>query len=200
MKTKKGKAEQKKRVKNRTVLLYEFTRIIIAIYPKKQTTNPFTEATEKLCKKLSISDYLLFTDTLHCLTLLNGISRENSSGDLISSREDILSAIQLLMPDSMCINTTYGSNFETLRQSFKKSPFTYLEASMLLKCSHSSIKRKLSPLISHGLIEKTNLKSGNRMLLKLNSSVEELPQSEPFLSAFESAFEQWQDYKGFVDF
>ena len=151
MSSEKDIPRQKKTAAECALLLHEWVRIVKELNPNKRTENPFCEELEQMTGQLQISEGLLLKDLLHSITLMNRESRINGKGELISTHADLLNALRLILPSTKRIGTREAEALETLKAWFGEENFTYYEASLRLRCSHTTVKRYLQRLLAHGL-------------------------------------------------
>jgi len=145
-------------IEEKRLLLYRLTRIIKALYPTKKTQSPFDQQKQEITRHLDPEDMILLTDLLHCLTILNGNSRINEAGELISTQTDWLNAVQLILPQKLKLTPKILNAWEKLKEVIGERPFDNVEACSRLKISQQTFKRYMKPLLLHGLIiqQKTN--------------------------------------------
>jgi hypothetical protein len=141
---------------------------------------------------------MLLEDLIHTITLTNKNSRENDQGELITTREDLLNAVQLITPKSKRMPPKSVEILERLKAVFKDEPFTWLQATIALKTSESSIKRNLAPLLVNGHIIKLAEKRRKKKLLQI-AQPEELLQNPKEENMFLEAMGDWTEFQGFVD-
>jgi len=194
MKLKKDTPDQ-----NYLLLLYEWVAIVRALTPEKAIQNPYQESFAEKLQLLPLKEQLLFDDLVECITMMNRQSRSNEKGQLISSRNDNLNALQLVLPKTMQITPRHSKTISRLKECFKNAPFTYNQASVALRCSHSTTKRKLVPLIAHGHIEKLPDLTGRKRRMILVDNPANIQLQKTTQSLFEQASEEWKDYRGFTE-
>ncbi|MFY0602268.1 MAG: hypothetical protein JXR03_21525 [Cyclobacteriaceae bacterium] len=178
------------------LLLYRLTRIIKALYPHKQTQNPYKPEHLELTKYLDLETQLLFVDVLHSLTLLNNHSRMNTEGQLISTQIDYLNALQLVLPKELQLTAKTLEIHTELSNIFKQNPFTYVSACSILKLSHSTMKRLTRPLLIHGLLRKHLEKGGKKTLLQVVETNQEPDTSHDLFAEGQG---DWAGFQGFVE-
>ena len=199
MKTEKDIPKQKKTGAERALLLYEWVRIVKELNPNKRTENPFSEELEQMAAQLQISERLLLKDLVHYITLMNRDSRTNDKSELISSHGDLLNALRLILLITKRIGIREAEALETLKAWFGEESFTYYDASLRLRCSHTTVKRYLQRLLAHGLIENLPERKSHRTLLRIRDQQPLIEQREPELSMFDQAHEEWADFEGFTE-
>jgi len=184
---------------NYLLLLYEWVAIVRALTPEKAIQNPYQESFAEKLQLLPLKEQLLFNDLVECITMMNRQSRSNEKGQLISSRNDNLNALQLVLPKTMQITPRHSETISRLKEKFQQTPFTYNQASVALRCSHSTTKRKLIPLIAHGHIEKLPDLVGKKKKMVLVDNPTSMQAQKAAQSYFEQASEEWKDYRGFTE-
>lgn len=179
------------------LLLYRLTRIIKTLYPTKRTQNPFDRQRQEITQHLDPEDMILLTDLLHCLTILNGNSRMNEAGELISTQTDWLNAVQLILPQELQLTPKILNAWEQLKEVIGKRPFDNVEACSRLKLSQQTFKRYKKPLLLHGLIIQHKTKGNARALFQI-VNINPAPNTSQQL--FEDMQGEWKDFVGFVEF
>jgi hypothetical protein len=197
-KSKKGIVKQKENPENKELLLYQWVRVVREIFPRTRTENPYQNELKALSQKLELTETMLLEDLIHTITLTNKNSRENDQGELITTREDLLNAVQLITPKSKRMTPKSVEILERLKAVFKDEPFTWLQATIVLKTSESSIKRNLAPLLANGHIIKLAEKRRKKKLLQI-AQPEELLQDPKEENMFLEAMGDWTEFQGFVD-
>jgi len=192
MKSQKTHTEQKK------VLLYELQQITKALYPKLKTVNPYQAQIQEYLKDLPIREKLLYKEIVHSLTLLNKQSRLNEQQKIITSKTDILNAMQLLELNQIPKQTQSLEAHEKLYKKYRNKPFTKLDAQVYLRKSKTTIRRYFKDLKQLELLEKTNQKKQFREQYQVKRKAVNY-QEEETRSIFEQAHEQWEDYQGWTD-
>ncbi len=188
---KKGCAKKKKK----ELLLYRWTRLTAELHPTTKTSNPYLEEVDKI--KLDIHQELLLADVIHAITLMNKEDRTVISGKIISAREDVINAIQLLLPASYRLTNNKLETLNKLEQTFGEAPFTYLQACQKLKMSHTSLKRHLQPLKMYRLVQDLEFNSeGKRKMQLVPRTVDALKEDS---SIYTQMMEEWNDFQGFTD-
>jgi hypothetical protein len=198
MNVQKGTVKQKENPENKELLLYQWVRIVREIFPRTRTENPYQNELKALSQKLELTETMLLEDLIHTITLTNKNSRENDQGELITTREDLLNAVQLITPKSKRMTPKSVEILERLKAVFKDEPFTWLQATIALKTSESSIKRNLAPLLVNGHIIKLAEKRRKKKLLQI-AQPEELLQNPKEENMFLEAMGDWTEFQGFVD-
>jgi len=192
MKPKKTHTEQKK------VLLYELQQITKALYPKLKTVNPYQAQTQHYLNDLPITEQLLYKEIVHSLTLLNKQSRLNEHQKIITSKTDILNAMQLLGLEQLPKQNQSLEAHEKLYKKYQNKPFTKLDAQVYLRKSKTTIRRYFIDLKQLELLEKTNQKKEFRDLYQVKrKSI--IYQEKETRSVYQQAFEEWEDYQGWTD-
>jgi hypothetical protein len=197
-KSKKGIVKQKENPENKELLLYQWVRVVREIFPRTRTENPYQNELKALSQKLELTETMLLEDLIHTITLTNKNSRENDQGELITTREDLLNAVQLITPKSKRMTPKSVEILERLKAVFKDEPFTWLQATIVLKTSESSIKRNLAPLLANGHIIKLAEKRRKKKLLQI-AQPEEILQDPKEENMFLEAMGDWTEFQGFVD-
>ena len=192
MKPKKTHTAEKK------VLLYELQQIIKALYPSLKTVNPYQTQIQQYLKDLPIKEKLLYNEIVHSLTLLNKRSRINEHQKIITSKTDILNAMQLLDFEQLPKQKQSLEIHEKLYKKYKNKPFTKLDAQVYLRKSKTTIRRYFMDLQQLELVEKINQKKQFRDLYQVKRKPTNYQEKET-RSIFEQAFEEWEDYQGWTD-
>jgi DNA-binding MarR family transcriptional regulator len=183
---------------NRKLLLYRLTTIIKALFPHQNTYNPHQEQQE-VTKYLDQEEQLLFNELVHSITLLNGFSRINNQNQIISTKTDLVNALQLTLPKELQLTQKNLNIHSKLSEIFDSSTFDYVSAGSRLKTSKTTLKRQFRPLIAHGLIKQLPSKESSRALFQIIKITEktELNTSQEI---FEIMQGDWKDFIGFVEF
>jgi hypothetical protein len=197
-KSENASVKQKENGEAKELLLYQWVRIVREIFPRTRTENPYQNELKALSQKLELTETMLLEDLIHTITLTNKNSRENDQGELITTREDLLNAVQLVTPKSKRMTPKSVEILERLKAVFKDESFTWLQAIIALKTSESSIKRNLAPLLANGHIIKLQEKRRKKKLLQI-SIPEELLQDPKEENMFLEAMGDWTEFQGFVD-
>lgn len=179
------------------LLLYRLTRIIKALYPTKKTQNPFNQQKQEITQHLDPEDTILLSDLLHCLTLLNGNSRINEKGELISTQTDWLNAVQLILPEELKLTPKILNAWERLKEAIGERPFDNVEACSRLKLSQQTFKRYKKPLLLHGLIIQQRTKGKARALFQI-VNINPVPNTSQQI--FEDMQGEWKNFVGFMEF
>lgn len=179
------------------LLLYRLTRIIKALYPTKRTQTPFDQQKQEIIRHLDPEDMILLTDLLHCLTILNGNSRINEAGELISTQIDWLNAVKLILPQELQLTSKIINAWEKLREVIGERPFDNVEACSRLKLSQQTFKRYKKPLLIHGLMIQHKTRGNARAQFQI---VKVTPVPNTSQQLFEDMQGEWKDFVGFVEF
>ncbi len=181
--------------KKHELLLYKWARLTSKLQPFLKSSNPYLEEVDKI--KLDIHQELLLADIIHAITLINKEDRTIMSGKIISAREDVINAIQLLLPASYRLTNSKLGTLNKLEQIFGEEPFTYLQACQKLKISHTSLKRHLQPLKMYRLVIDLEFNSqGKRKMKIIPRTVDALKEDS---SIYNQMMEEWDDFQGFTD-
>ncbi len=199
MSSQKDIPRQKKTAAECALLLHEWVRIVKELNPNKRTENPFCEELEQMTRQLQISEGFLLKDLLHSITLMNRESRTNGKGELISTHADLLNALRLILPSTKRIGTREAEALEILKAWFGEENFTYYEASLRLRCSHTTAKRYIQRLLAHGLIEKLPEPTGHRTQLRITAATTSIDIQKEDSSIYDQAMEEWTDFEGFTE-
>ena len=192
MKPKKTHTAEKK------VLLYELQQITKALYPTIKTVNPYQEQIQDYLKELPIKEQLLYNEIVHSLTLLNKQSRINEHQKIITSKTDILNAMQLLDLEQLPKQNQSLEAHEKLYKKYRNKPFIKLDAQVYLRKSKTTIRRYFIDLKQLELLEKTNQKKQFRDLYQVKKKPI-IYQEKETKSIFEQAHQEWEDYQGWTD-
>ncbi len=191
MTSKNGSGKKKKK----ELLLYRWARLTAELHPLLKSSNPYLEEVDKI--KLDIHQELLLADVIHAITLINKEDRTVISGKIISAREDVINAIQLLLPASCRLTSLRLETLNKLEQTFGEEPFTYLQACQKLKMSHTSLKRHLLPLKMYRLVLDLEFNSeGKRKMKLVPRTVDALKEDS---SIYNQMMEEWEGFQGFTD-
>jgi predicted transcriptional regulator len=197
MNLKKDYAGQKKR----QLFLYEMIAIIKELHPHKYIHNPYIHQITELSELLSIKEQLLLKEVMYCATALNKHSRINNENHLISTREDFVNSLQLVLPKEKRLELKV---YQNLKETFQEKCFTYDDVRFKLQIAKSTFKLHVEVLSTYGLIEKSYTKtiSGSKLaqfkvvektFLDL-SSYEKVKESP-----YHEMMEEFEDVKGYVD-
>lgn len=181
----------------RKILLYELQHILEELYPKKTTINPYQIETQHYLEALALSEKLLFNHLLHCVTLLNQHGRSKEKQTIISSQTDIVNTMRLLQSEQLPFNEKALASYDTLYERYQENPITLLDAQIVLRKSQSSIKRYFVVLQKLGLLENKKETKGKKYQYQLLKK--DAVNYEEAQSVYEQAFEEWEDYTGFID-
>ncbi len=176
-------------------LVYELIQICRELGGRKQTENPYRSTINKFKHILSIGTYLQLNEMIHCLTLLNRSAREKERGIYISTREDVVNAMNMILPDKIKLTEKELETHRKLKHHFGDVPFTYLEAAVKLRLSLSSIKRQLTPLKAYAMVRDLPREGGERRQMQVieQKSIKQVKKQ----SMFEDMMEDWKDFRGF---
>jgi hypothetical protein len=195
MNTQKGKAKQKFLDGSRQLALYEWTQLVRILHPRKVVKNPFLKKFESVLDHLPAKSQRLFTDLVSGITLMNRNSRTCSGQYVTSDISDNLNALQLILPDDLKLKPVHDEILMVLHAKFGSQTFTYNQAQIVLKCSKSTIKRKLRPLILFHRIEKVDHPKDRRTWMRIADSITNHRKK----TSFDQVQEEWEDFNGFVD-
>ena len=168
---------------NRKIQLYRFIQIVKSLYPHAKSHCPY----QLHINSLDLEDQLLLAQLTHSLTVLN--QSYTQDGKLISTASDIANALQLLLPHQNRLTPRILTLYDQLKHHFARQPFYYEQACSKLKCSKTSLKRYLKPLLLHELVRKHRL--NQRALFEVTPNRN--------TSLFEEMQGEWKDYQGFVE-
>ena len=189
---------QKTHTAEKKVLLYELQQITKALYPTIKTINPYQEQIQHYLKDLPIKEQLLYSEIVHSLTLLNKQSRINEHQKIITSKTDILNAMQLLDLEQLPKQNQSLEVHEKLYKKYKNKAFTKLDAQVYLRKSKSTIRRYFIDLKQLELIEKLSQKENYRALYQVKRKPI-IYQEQETRTIFEQANEEWENYQGWTD-
>lgn len=187
----------KKTPTDRKILLYELQHIVQELYPKKRTVNPYQRETQNYLAQLVPAEQLLFHHLLHCVTLINQHGRSKERQTIVSSQTDILNTMRLLESEQIPFNQKAITAYYKLYKRFKHTPITLLDAQVVLRKSQSSIKRYFILLQKIELLKSVEEKRGQKYQYQLLKKAPQKPTEAKGI--YEEAFEQWEDYTGFID-
>jgi predicted transcriptional regulator len=180
------------------VLLYELNSIVKKLYPNKRTTNPYKEQITDYLQQLPITEQLLFESILHTLTIINQKGRIKEKHTIISSRNDVLNALELIQEQQRILpNKKSLECYELLYKKYQNNPVTLLDAQVILRKSQSSIKRYFKALEKLDLVELVKEKRGHKYQYRLLEKMDTHTTKEP--SIYDQAFEEFKDYSGFTN-
>ena len=184
---------------NKKILLYRLVQIIEELYPNRRTKNPYFEQFNEQLQGLEIDEQLLYHKLLHCYTLLNKQTRiyENSH-TVASSKEDIINVFQFFKNDYQ-INAQKLYNFyNELEKTFRKEAFSKLEIQVRLRANKRFVERCLGQLQVYGLLKCVFRETAKQSKYQLQSNDYKIENQVQ--DYFAEAFEEWEDFKGFVEF
>ena len=144
---------------------------------------------------------LLFEMLAHSVTLINKLYRQkDSTGNYISQREDYATALMLVSPlfatDSLQVSQGVRKYYQILADEIGfSSSFNWRDLQTLTGKSKTSCNRILQELMELKLIWRSG--KGYRHI----NQYELIPQNENQETAeiWESAFEDWKDFKGYEE-
>jgi predicted transcriptional regulator len=199
MKRVKGYAEQKSRSirieESRLLLLHEWVNLVEEIQERKAVENPFETQFLQLLEELPITQQILFKSLAKSIAKMNASSRANpQSHKLLCSEGDNLNALQLILPESLQLKPTHDEILRKLARRFGKKSFTYLEVGTTIKCSRSSVKRKLQPLIMFKKLERSKHPNENKTVLKITQIAHEITTE-----CYQEMMTDWEDFVGFEE-
>ena len=185
------------------LLLYELVQIVEALFPNKKSENPYFDITQKQTKDLDLEEQLLFHKVLHSLTILNKQSRINPNKKTFeTAREDVINVLHLFKTELSENPRNVLLFYDKLKEKFKNETFTKLDVQVLLKVPKRSVERYLYHLITYDLVEITSQHFGskNQYQIKEKPKNESLNLEKLEEDIFAEAFQEWEDFKGFVEF
>ncbi len=176
-------------------LVFELLQICRELGGRIQTENPYKSTVEKFKHILSLATYLQLNEMIHCLTILNRSAREKERGIYISTREDMANGMNMILPDKIKLTEKELETHRKLKHHFGDVPFTYLEAAVKLRLSHSSIKRQLTPLKAYQMVRDLPREGGERRQMQIIElkSIKQVQKQ----SMFDQMMEDWEDFQGF---
>lgn len=183
------------------LLLYEWVYQVRKLYPQHEVFNPYGSQLTALSSRVTSSESTLLYETVNCMTLLNQYSRSHEGMRIMSSREDVINGMQLFLTLICGFQKSTLRFYASLSEHFTDTSFSYQDVCLKLNCGYSTAKRKLSPLLTVGFVEKTNQKSRSKHLMQLTQGLltsESSPADEEDI--YREAFSEWADYIGFVEF
>ena len=192
-----GSQNPKKEIPHEKNLLYELYSIVKKLYPYRKTTNPYEEQIADYLTELSITEQLLFEHILHSLTIINQKGRLKEKQTVISSQTDVLNALELVLePQRILPNQKALESYDLLYKKYQNNPITLLDAQVVLRKSQTSIKRYFKSLEKLQLLESLSQRRGSKYQYRL---LQKTDNKQVKQSIYEQAFEEWEDYQGFVD-
>jgi predicted transcriptional regulator len=182
----------------------KITSLVIAlknIYPNATTVHDPTSQIES-DSFLQNDVRILFESLTHSLTIINKLYRQkDKDGNYISQREDYATALMLISPlfASKTLNVSQGvrNYYQILVDEIGFSiSFNWKDLQILIGKSKTSCNRILHNLQELNLVRRVG--KGYRSLYQY----ELIPQTEAqeTTEIWESAFEDWNDFKGFEEF
>ncbi len=191
MKTPKTGAEKK-------ILMYELVHIVEELFPNKRTENPYFETTQSHTQHLQLEEQLLFHKLLHSLTLLNKQCRINPTKQYFTtSQEDVVNVLHLFRPELAENPRKVFAFYDVLKAKFQENFFTKTEAQVFGETSRRSTERYLSQLMLYDLLEQEPGRMGNQRA-KYKLKIRE-KANEDSKTIYEEAFEEFEDFNGFID-
>lgn len=181
------------------LLLHRLNTIIKAIFPNHHTKNPYQIEQIETIKSLDLEDKILFNELVHSITLLNGFSRINNQNQIISTKTDLVNALQLTLPKELQLTQKNLNIHSKLSEIFESSTFDYVSAGSRLKTSKTTLKRQFRPLIIHGLIKQLPSENSKRALFQ-TIKITEKTELNTSQEIFETMQDDWKDFVGFVEF
>ena len=169
--------------KLRITTLFEFSQLVISLYPDHLTNNPYNSMREKL----DLSEYFyrhhkedvyrLYHLLVHSFTCLNHLYRlQDKEGNYISDKQDNITALSMLQGEGFTDRLLSEVLRETYRELMSyygtKNLFTAKKSCFILQMSKTTMNRHLLDLEQLGYVYRTggNKKTGYeyRLLDKLN--------------------------------
>ena len=136
---KKESKESEQAAEKRLLLLHHWVGIIKALYPNKITQNPYVKELQELKVQLTLDETLLLKELIHGITLTNKNSRTNEKGEILTNKEDVVNALQLLLSKEKQLTNQHLESLEQLRKQNNRKAFTYQQIGVVLHLSHSSV-------------------------------------------------------------
>jgi len=176
----------------------KITSLVIAL--KKTVHDPTTEIESSTILQNDIR--ILFESLVHSLTIINKLYRQKDrEGNYISQREDYATALMLISPlftaGKLDISGSIRTYYQILVDEIGiSSSFNWRDLQALTGKSKTSCNRILQGLRELNLIRKNG--KGYRQL----QNYELIPTTETHQTAaiWESAFEDFKDFKGWQEF
>lgn len=164
------------------------------IYPKKKTLNCYGELTKKLAENLNEEEQYYFEKLVHYYTLIN---QPQAKKEIESTYEDVQNAWLFIQEQKGSFKQIEVEFIEKIREYFGEEEFSLVQIACRTRLSISSVKRRIYPLYENGILSRRQEKTRAYYQLKPQES---LPKKEAAKqSSFEVAFEEWEDYTGFVE-
>lgn len=191
----------KKTHTEKKILLYQLTHIVEALYPNKNTKNPYFEQFNEQLQGLELEEQLLYHKLLKCFTLLNKQSRINHNQHVLeTSREDIINVLQFFKNDYQINAQKLYEFYDQLETHFNKQPFTKLEVQVKLRTNKRFVERAFGQLQSYGLLQCVFKKTAQQSKYQLQDKQKAVSPTYQEEDIFAAAFEQWEDFRGFEQF
>lgn len=192
--------EIQKEIRGLKLEIFRLVQIIKEIEPHTPTKNPYQNTFENQIKHLDIEEKLLLKELIHCLTILNATSRETQKKTLISTREDNLNALEILLPKKLKITQKIITFKEQLEHLYSNTVFEKQEAIKHLKMSNTRFITYVQVLIKHGLIQHIGYEDRN---FRKNCSLYQLITPKEYIAEkeniWETVFEPYKDINGFIE-
>ena len=176
---------------HRKVLLYRLVQLVRELFPQVHTHCPYALDV----KGIDPEDHLLFKALVHTLTVLNRSSRQTPCQRIVSTRSEVLNALQLVVCPQHRLTAQVLESYDALVARFGTAAFTYVQAASALSVSRRTAIRRLRVLEVYTLVQQQDRKTGPTWW-----TLQPYPQTDPpGTSIFEHMQGEWKDYVGFIE-
>lgn len=181
------------RNEDKKLLLHRLVMIVENLFTGVHTQIP--SEISMLYGYLNSEDHLLYESLVRCITLLNRPSRMQEGDRLLSSQDDLLNALHLLLPRNEQLTPKILDSYDVLRSFYKESWFNYHQAASRLQVSERTVHRMIKVMLLYGLLERDTEAFNKRAKFRVP-----VDPNDSALSMFSEANEDWEDFIGFVEF
>ena len=181
-------------------LIYRLIEIVKTLEPHKRTKNPYQDHIQKQIINLDLEDQIVLHNLIHAITILNQTTRKLEGKTLVSTREDNINALELILPNRNKISQSTLLFKQQIEEFFGFKSFIKIEAQDQLRISKTTFVNHANKLIAHNLMQFVGLTPGvsQRSIYQLiKPEIMEEQIEEP--SAFEQASEEFTEGKFFEE-
>ena len=141
-------------------LIYRLIEIVKTLEPHKRTKNPYQDHIQKQIINLDLEDQIILHNLIHAITILNQSTRKLENRTLISTREDNINALELILPNRNKISQSTLLFKQQIEEFFGYKSFIKIEAQDQLRISKTTFVNHANKLIAHNLMQFVGLTPG----------------------------------------